>query len=161
MAVDLQPRARLRNLLLFIVLATIPCYCAGLAAVLLAPDLNATPTPTLVPSWTPAVYPTYTPLPTYTAYPTFPYTASPALSPTITGTLLPRPHHHPHADCYQYPLPATRGDRHPHPQPNAYSVPFAHQHTDRSSNRDAHNHRRPDYRPQPIASHLPQFIGNC
>ena len=32
MPVDPQPRARLRNLLLFIILATIPCYCAGMAA---------------------------------------------------------------------------------------------------------------------------------
>ena len=78
MTTDTQPRARLRNLLLFIILATIPCYCAGLVAILLAPESGGVPTATLIPSFTPAIFPSSTP------YPTSPHTPTPGPSLTFS-----------------------------------------------------------------------------
>jgi len=64
--------------LVAIVLATLPCYCAGLIAIRRAPG-EATPTPVVTPTLTASVSPA---LPSETPIP------GPTLTPSITQTLL-------------------------------------------------------------------------
>jgi hypothetical protein len=98
-----DPRARRRLTLLIITLATIPCYCIGWIAIMLAPDaslLAVTPTQVTftetatlqIPTLTPLIVPgTATNTPTITPSPTF--TSTPTLTPsaTSTWTFLPPP----------------------------------------------------------------------
>jgi hypothetical protein len=62
MTSDPFARARLRKVLVIVILATIPCYCAGLVAILLAPSRirEANVTPTLTSSSTAVVFATQT-----------------------------------------------------------------------------------------------------
>ena len=87
MTSDPFARSRLRKVLVAVILATIPCYCAGLVAVLLAPGRpgQTSITPTLVSSWTPVVFVTRTPTTSYTPLlPTI--SATPSQTPTVTTT---------------------------------------------------------------------------
>ena len=98
-----NPIARRRLILISIILATIPCYCLGGIAVMLAPDSSVTATPTEMPilatatqplqiptsspgpaiiSATPSNTPTITPSPTNTSTPTF----TPSITATWTAT---------------------------------------------------------------------------
>ncbi|HSO27660.1 MAG TPA: hypothetical protein VLS48_06290, partial [Anaerolineales bacterium] len=70
-------RNRIRTLLLMVILATIPCYCAGLIAIQFAPEQ------TPIPTRTPPVTFTWTPSPTITATFTL---APPATLSTSTAT---------------------------------------------------------------------------
>jgi len=87
MTSDPFARSRLRKVLVAVILATIPCYCAGLIAVLLAPGRpgQASITPTRVASWTPVVFATRTPTTSFTpAIPTS--SVTPSQTPTATTT---------------------------------------------------------------------------
>ncbi|MBE0669856.1 MAG: hypothetical protein IH588_04645 [Anaerolineales bacterium] len=86
------PRTRRRMRILAVIIATIPCYCAGFIALSFAPDARATPTPTitetgvtpsatLIFSFTPEIV-TGTTTPTFTATPT----PTETLTPTLTLT---------------------------------------------------------------------------
>lgn len=85
-----DPRARLRVILIIIILATIPLYCVGLVAIMVAPSggkVDVTPTFTLSPTST--LNFSVTPvLNTLTPSLTFTNTATPTPSgtPTITPT---------------------------------------------------------------------------
>ncbi|MDX1377431.1 MAG: hypothetical protein R3307_01180 [Anaerolineales bacterium] len=88
--------ARRRLILLSIILATIPCYCLGVLAVMLAPDTSptASPSPTFASTATDAFPPptstlsivtgTMTDTPTITASPTD--TQTPTYTPSVTST---------------------------------------------------------------------------
>src|SRR5512137_310684 len=91
MTSDPFARSRLRKVLVVVILATIPCYCTGLVAVLLAPGnlirSPGTPTPSL--TWTPLV--TLTPTINFTTLPFVTITISPTPTTTTTGTVTPTP----------------------------------------------------------------------
>ena len=108
MTSDPFARSRLRKVLVVVILATIPCYCAGLVAILLAPGAinRASGTPTFTSTWTPVVFatsnaydnlhpllsivtvtPSQTPTPTTTGTTT--YTPTITQTPTITTTPTP------------------------------------------------------------------------
>jgi hypothetical protein len=86
MTSDPFARSRLRKVLVVVILATIPCYCAGLVAILLAPETinRASGTPTFTSTWTPVVFASLTPSTTFTPLPFV--TQTPSLSPTATTT---------------------------------------------------------------------------
>lgn len=99
-----DPQARRRLILIIITLATIPCYCIGGIAIMMAPDssLTATPTPSLtLPVFTatqplqlltpsPAIIsPTASVTPSITPSPTMTYTPTMTPSKTPTWTFLP------------------------------------------------------------------------
>ncbi len=105
-----EPRARLRVILIIIILATIPCYCVGLVAIMVAPEGGGsefTPTSTLSPTptfnlsltpvlntLTPSMTPTFTLTPTQTGTPTI--TPTNFIPPTWT------PSDHAYANVNQY-----------------------------------------------------------
>ena len=85
---DLPSRKRLRSIFITVILATLPCYCTGLAMVgleqLQASQPISTPTP---PSQT--QLPTLTRIPSLTAPPSAtasPTTELPTLTPTLTAS---------------------------------------------------------------------------
>lgn len=70
-------RLRIRFVLIAIILATFPCYCAGLALVQLAGQGTPTPAATYTPAWMKPVTPTLPLL-------VFPTSTPPLLPPTLT-----------------------------------------------------------------------------
>ncbi|MFO7624427.1 MAG: hypothetical protein R6V73_08745, partial [Anaerolineales bacterium] len=99
-------RVRIRYTLALIIFATLPCYCAGLAAVYLAPAVGTQPgsiitpilSPTFTPTSSPTSFPTFAPFPTLlsptpteTPTATLTPTASVTPTPTPTETLTPTP----------------------------------------------------------------------
>src|SRR5512146_1833625 len=84
-----NPLARRRLILIAIVLATIPCYCLGGIALMLAPQPGSV-TPTATPTDTPTPTATGTTTPTITSSPSPTGTVSPTptitLTPTVTNT---------------------------------------------------------------------------
>jgi hypothetical protein len=104
-----DPRMRLRAILIIIILATIPCYCIGLVAIMVAPDggkIDQIPTPTLtltstynfsvtpvLNTFTPSQTATVTETPSQTGTATntpthfIPPTWTPSITPTPTWTL--------------------------------------------------------------------------
>ena len=86
MTSDPFARSRLRKVLAAVILVTIPCYCAGLLAILFAPgryeDTPVTPSPTS--SSTAVVFASQT-LTTFTASPQF-STLTPSQTPILTST---------------------------------------------------------------------------
>jgi hypothetical protein len=87
MTSDPFARSRLRKVLVAVILLTIPCYCTGLVAVLLAPGgpghNSGSSTP--LPSLTPVVYATQAPTTSFTPLP-FIASATPSQTPTFTVT---------------------------------------------------------------------------
>jgi hypothetical protein len=96
-------RVRLRYSLAIVILATLPCYCAGVAAVMLAPEIGARSTPIITPNLTPTLSPTVT----LTSFPTF----TPFPTPLL---LLPRRQLRPHP-LLQRPSRPPRLFRQPQP----------------------------------------------
>ena len=86
---DPGARWRIRQTLVAIILATLPCYCIGLFAANMAPNRGIIPTFTLTPTFTQTATATETttPQPTETGEPTA--TETPTLIPTETETQLP------------------------------------------------------------------------
>jgi hypothetical protein len=91
MTSDPFARNRLRKVLVVVILATIPCYCTGLVAVLLAPGnlIRSPGTPTPSYTWTPLV--TLTPTINFTSLPFVTITSGPTSTTTSTGTATSTP----------------------------------------------------------------------
>ena len=87
MTSDPFARSRLRKVLVAVILITIPCYCAGLVALLLAPGGPGHPssTSTPLPSLTPVIFATQTPTTSFTPLPSI-ESATPSQTPTFTVT---------------------------------------------------------------------------
>ena len=89
------PRTRRRMRLIAVIIATIPCYCAGFIALSFAPNPRATSTPTITETTTGTpITPTvsFTPLiltGTITPTPTITETPTPSITPSPTLTLTP------------------------------------------------------------------------
>ncbi|NLG70947.1 MAG: hypothetical protein GX495_02725, partial [Chloroflexi bacterium] len=75
MSLDPETRFRIRYILVAIILATLPCYCAGLFLVNQVQQRAALPDQTATP--------------TFTLTATFTVTPSPSLAPTLTETPTP------------------------------------------------------------------------
>jgi hypothetical protein len=93
MTTDPFARSRLRKIFAAVIVATLPCYCAGLVAILLAPGnpLRGVRTSTPLPSVTPIIYATQTSTltlipPPYTDTPTPSQTPTPTITATATDT---------------------------------------------------------------------------
>jgi hypothetical protein len=92
MAYDLQKRARRRKILITIILATIPCYCAGLIALRVGQNIQqagtTTPTATVtLPTLMGDMTFTPTPESTTTLAPSATYEPTASLTPTVTIVL--------------------------------------------------------------------------
>src|SRR3972149_399140 len=86
------PRTRRRMRILAVIIATIPCYCAGFIALSFTPDRRATATQTPTStethiSPTPSLSPT--PIVTSTFTPTFTATSTPTATATLTASFTP------------------------------------------------------------------------
>jgi len=95
MAIRTERRARIRSILIFIILATLPCYCVGLVIFQLGQQAAQ---PTATPSLTPTepfvpilITPSFTPSPFILATPTETSTATITWTPTMTFTLFVPP----------------------------------------------------------------------
>lgn len=92
MVSDLQKKARTRKILIIIILATLPCYCAGLIALRVGRSIQqsgtVTPTPTIT-IGTPVEDFTFTPTLEFTATFAPSSTSEPtrSLTPTVTIVL--------------------------------------------------------------------------
>jgi hypothetical protein len=91
----MNSRVRIRYILVIIILATLPCYCAGLLVVQLVnrSPVQPTPAPTapafLTATWTLFALPTFSLTPTFTLAtltPTFTGSVTPTLTPFFTPT---------------------------------------------------------------------------
>lgn len=91
MSMNPDSRFRIRFTLFAVILATLPCYCAGLVMVRLAQRPAAIPTTEPAPTQSEAVVlPSDTPAPVLPS-PTNPPTAEPAATVTVTPTPSPEP----------------------------------------------------------------------
>jgi hypothetical protein len=87
MTTDPFARSRLRKIIVAVIIATLPCYCAGFVAILLSPGnpLRGVGTPAQLPSRTPVIYATQTATITLTLLPPT-ATLTPSQTPTLTTT---------------------------------------------------------------------------
>ncbi len=81
----LQRQRTIQTALLFIILATLPCYCLGAVLLLTSPTQRAGRTPTVEVSATVIGNPTNTPFPSITPF------QLPTIVPSPVGPLLPTP----------------------------------------------------------------------